>query len=314
LEKTTVGELVENKSEDIKMVTCNNTITDILKIMRDNNIHCVPLWEERFNQDRGLIDVGDIVAFFASFQKKEGFNFEEVKEAFLHSPVTAKLADFSHLNFCQSVKSSDNLLRLVRCMSGEDRLQRVILRDEKDNISNIIGQTLVLQFLYENSDTIKSSPFQNISNFASQSLNLRTSLKVKKPIYASDLQSQKTVLSISDTTTALDAFYYLNSNKLRAVPILTDSGKVVGVISTADIMGLSEETWHLLEKPALEYLNGINKYKEPIIIKPTLKFKKVLRALYNNEVHHIYIVDEDKLKSVVSVSDVLHYFKNFART
>ena len=62
--------------------------------MRENNIHCVPLWEERFNQDRGLIDVGDIVAYFASFLQKNNYSPEELKEAFLHSPITAKLAGY----------------------------------------------------------------------------------------------------------------------------------------------------------------------------------------------------------------------------
>ena len=81
---------------------------------------------------------------------------------------------------------------------------------------------------------IEKSPFQNISNFASQSLNLPT--PVNKPILASDLQSQKAVLSINEKMTAIDAFLFLNKNKLRCAPIVTDSGKIVGAFSTADII------------------------------------------------------------------------------
>ena len=61
--------------------------------MRDNKIHSLPLWEERFNQDRGLVDVGDIVAYFYSIhQKNNNLSSEELKELFLNSNVTAKLA------------------------------------------------------------------------------------------------------------------------------------------------------------------------------------------------------------------------------
>jgi len=143
--------------------------------------------------------------------------------------VTAKLADFSHQNFCSAVKQQDNLLRLVRSLSGEDRLQRVILLDDNNNINNIIGQSIVLRFLYENCDMIKSSVFLNIAS----SLNLVSCPPTN--VTAGELQSKRELLSINQSTTAIDAFYFLHDNKLRSVPIVDDDQRVVGNISASDI-------------------------------------------------------------------------------
>ena len=49
----------------------------------------------------------------------------------------------------------------------------------------------------------------------------------------------------------------------------------------------------------------------PVTIKSDLKFKRVLGALHDHQIHHVYLVDDQNhATGVVSVSDVLLYFKN----
>ena len=73
----------------------------------------------------------------------------------------------------------------------------------------------------------------SLSNFAS-SLNIGP--PSAKKVFASDLASNRPLKSLPDTTNAVDAFYFLNENKLRSVPILDADGKIVGNISTSDII------------------------------------------------------------------------------
>jgi len=61
----------------------------------------------------------------------------------------------------------------------------------------------------------------------------------------------------------------------------------------------------------LEFLKGVKKYSPPVTVTSNDKFKNVIRALHD-EVHQLYIVEDEKVKGVISVSDVLFYFKNLS--
>lgn len=114
--------------------------------------------------------------------------------------------------------------------------------------------------------------------------------------------SRKEVYFISEEKSVREAAQYLREKQVRSVGVVDAAGKLSGVISQSDIS----------DKVAAE-----NKYPESmkvseimsrslLTVNPEMTFEESLRAMEQNGVYHLLILDADnRFQGMLSVSDLL---------
>jgi len=114
--------------------------------------------------------------------------------------------------------------------------------------------------------------------------------------------SRKEVYFISEEKNVREAAQYLREKQVRSVGVVDAEGKLSGVISQSDIS----------DKVAAE-----NKYPESmkvseimsrglLTVTPEMTFEESLRAMEQNGVYHLLIMDaENRFQGMLSVSDLL---------
>jgi predicted transcriptional regulator len=114
--------------------------------------------------------------------------------------------------------------------------------------------------------------------------------------------SRKEVYFISEEKSVREAAQYLREKQVRSVGVVDAGGKLSGVISQSDIS----------DKVAAE-----NKYPESmkvseimsrglLTVTPEMTFEESLRAMEQNGVYHLLILDaENRFQGMLSVSDLL---------
>lgn len=114
--------------------------------------------------------------------------------------------------------------------------------------------------------------------------------------------SRKEVYFISEEKSVREAAQYLREKQVRSVGVVDAAGKLSGVISQSDIS----------DKVAAE-----NKYPESmkvseimsrslLTVNPEMTFEESLRAMEQNGVYHLLILDaENRFQGMLSVSDLL---------
>ncbi|MGO9445458.1 MAG: CBS domain-containing protein [Thiobacillaceae bacterium] len=114
--------------------------------------------------------------------------------------------------------------------------------------------------------------------------------------------SRKEVFSISEEKSVMEAAQYLREKQVRSVGVVDAGGKLTGVVSQSDIS----------DKVAAENKSsGGMKVSEImsrnlLTVTPEMTFEDSLRAMEQNGVYHLLILDDQKrFQGMLSVSDLL---------
>jgi CBS domain-containing protein len=116
------------------------------------------------------------------------------------------------------------------------------------------------------------------------------------------IASRSDVYSISDVATVHDAARYLRERQVRAVGVVDGAGKLVGVISQADI---SDKVAAENRCPAWMRVNEVME-RELVTVPLDTPFETCLRLMEQHTVYHLLIVDESgRFHGMLSISDLL---------
>lgn len=114
--------------------------------------------------------------------------------------------------------------------------------------------------------------------------------------------TRKEVYAISEETTVMEAAKYLREKQVRSVGVLDASGKLAGVVSQSDI---SDKVAAENKCPAWMKVSEIMS-RELLTVTPEMTFEESLRAMEQNGVYHLLILDaQNKYRGMLSVSDLL---------
>jgi len=114
--------------------------------------------------------------------------------------------------------------------------------------------------------------------------------------------SRKEVYFISEETTVMEAAKYLREKQVRSVGVMDASGKLSGVVSQSDI---SDKVAAENKCPAWMKVSEIMS-RELLTVSPEMTFEESLRAMEQNGVYHLLILDtQKKYRGMLSVSDLL---------
>jgi CBS domain-containing protein len=114
--------------------------------------------------------------------------------------------------------------------------------------------------------------------------------------------SRKEVYFISEETTVMEAAKYLREKQVRSVGVVDSAGKLSGVVSQSDI---SDKVAAENKCPAWIKVSEIMS-RELLTVSPEMTFEESLRAMEQNGVYHLLILDgQKKYRGMLSVSDLL---------
>jgi len=114
--------------------------------------------------------------------------------------------------------------------------------------------------------------------------------------------SRTEVYSLSEEATVMEAAKYLREKQVRSVGVLDGGGKLVGVVSQSDI---SDKVAAENRCPAWMKVSEIMT-RDLLTVTPEMTFEESLRAMEQNGVYHLLILDgQNRYRGMLSVSDLL---------
>ena len=114
--------------------------------------------------------------------------------------------------------------------------------------------------------------------------------------------SRREVYFITEETSVMQAAQYLREKQVRSVGVVDSAGKLTGVISQSDISDkVAAENKSPESMKASEIMS-----RNLLTVTPAMTFEDSLRAMEQNGVYHLLIMDaENRFQGMLSVSDLL---------
>jgi CBS domain-containing protein len=301
-----ISPVFPNDFSAVVRVRADATVAECFKILIDNRILSVPVVDPKTNKPLYIISLMDIVA-----QLIKLLDESSIKKDFVHwitNWLSNKSSKVAHMPLTEFEKTLDSTLDPVYTVMDnqsiyeavklmiEKKSHRILVYDSKFNLSNVITQSRVMQFV---NVVINDLP------------------KGKKTLKELNL-GLKEVFSISEKEIAYTAFKMMIEKKVSALAVVNDKGRLEGNISVADIkaVGYNLAFWDLMSLPLKEYLQELvtrkvtklQVFDAPIFIKvkATDTLAYTVHWICMNNVHRAYIVDDNfKPIGVVALYDIL---------
>jgi len=276
-----------------------DSIVDVWKGLIRHNFSSVPVMQKNKKKFYGFVDVFDIVKFFIEFfgaqQLKEADDFWAIvktTEGFEKRLVNDIMVyPLSLRNPFKPVPEGYSLFYVVELLARERGLHRVPIIDRDQKLVNVVTQSQVIKYLANHMaeiGTIRNKPIIEMEGVI------------------------KSVHSIKETATAMDAFSLMVKEKVSGIAIVNDKGKITANISLKDLKGVSAEAkffWRLLNsaKSFADSVHEESKHRKfPITVQTKNTLEDVITTLVTNNVHHVYIVDDEfKPIGVMGLREVL---------
>jgi CBS domain-containing protein len=116
------------------------------------------------------------------------------------------------------------------------------------------------------------------------------------------INSRKEVFSVLEDATVHDVARYLRERRVRTVGVLDASGKLVGVISQADI---SDRVAAENKCPAWMRVSEVMT-KEMVIVSPEMAIEECLVLMEKHKIFHLVVAEQTKkFLGMISVKDLL---------
>lgn len=124
---------------------------------------------------------------------------------------------------------------------------------------------------------------------------------------AKDIMSKNIIFARPDETIKEVSLKMLK-NKISGLPIIDNSGKIVGIISQTDIVKLSEK-YNEKELEKLKVEEIIKRKRRLIVARENTSIKRLIKLMIKHDISRIPIVDKEyKVIGIVSKLDILKIF------
>jgi len=257
------------------------------------NLLSAPVWDKETKQYTGFLDVKDMVAatlHTAKAKVEDGSFLTKAVEKHVEDNPSIKY--LSRRSPFRPVRSSSSLLEVAHLLS--QRYHRVPVV-EKDKCVGIVSQSTLIAFLAEHKESLSEDLSQTLED-------------VKLGL--------KSVVTVSESSTAHEAFSLIEKSWLSGVGVVDEEGKLIGNTSARDIKALVyDKGQKSLDDPIVDYLakvrQGQSKEKDRAavtMVRKTDSLGRVIGLLGKTQYHRLFIVDpEGKPIGVVSISDVFAF-------
>lgn len=107
-----------------------------------------------------------------------------------------------------------------------------------------------------------------------------------------------------------DAVVTLADSHISALPVVDRAGRMVGVISSTDILASEEEAEDQTARETLFEGTLVRDVMtpRPLTIAPDADVKEAAQQMLYADVHRLFVTDGDRLIGVISTSDIMRAF------
>jgi len=115
------------------------------------------------------------------------------------------------------------------------------------------------------------------------------------------------VRTVGPETSVSDIIVLLAEVHVSAVPVVDRHGRILGVVSSTDILLSEADAGGGADREAFfrETLARDIMTPRPLTISPDTDLKEAARQMLYAEVHRLFITDDDRLVGVISTTDIV---------
>ena len=125
------------------------------------------------------------------------------------------------------------------------------------------------------------------------------------------------LIAIREETTLADALSLMEKGSFRHLPVVDESGKLVGIVTDRDMRSakpstlLSDEDYRRTYDEVMQHTVGEIMTRNPLTVAPYFTLQDSLLVMRRKKVGALPVVDEDgRLKGIMSTRDLLRAFVN----
>lgn len=111
---------------------------------------------------------------------------------------------------------------------------------------------------------------------------------------------QRPVLAATPRASLRDVASQLVSNEFSGLPVAAEDGRVVGVVTEADILRVLLEGKKLENLTASEVMTG-----PPIAVSTDTPLSEVMKVLEDHQILRVPVIGQDRLIGIISRADVI---------
>jgi CBS domain-containing protein len=118
---------------------------------------------------------------------------------------------------------------------------------------------------------------------------------------------QRNVRTVSAEATVAEAIVTLADGHVSGMPVVDGLGKVIGVLSTTDVLAAEAETHDpsarhtVLEDTLVRDIMT----PRPFTVRPDEEVCEAARHMLYGEVHRLFVAEGDKLVGIISTTDIV---------
>jgi len=307
------------KNGPLPLISANSlgvTIEQAAKILQQNNIISMPVFDDRTDEPVGIVDVIEIMKYTAF---RDYFTEDHPKT---NNPTPMQDLEFEELLFSignvgEIVENSsraarlhiflktDSLSLVMKALSKSDASHRVLIRSFTEPPTPSTTNRFTYQLLGQ-TDIVKYLAHQMQSNELPEAVTAVFHKTIEELGLAN--QTISSVITASSSMTAIECFQKMTLEQVSALAIENESNHVIANLSASDLRGITSSKLKLLKLPVIEFLKQMHGRQPttPVCCLPNALLKDVLSQILETKVHRSWVLNASKQPiSVVSMSDII---------
>jgi len=118
---------------------------------------------------------------------------------------------------------------------------------------------------------------------------------------------QDDVISVNLDTLINDAVVTLTDAHISALPVVDDGGRMVGVVSSTDVLTSEAEANDAVEREALLEQMMVRDImtRRPLTVSPDAEVREAAQQMLYADVHRLFVIADDKVVGVISTTDIV---------
>lgn len=297
-------ETMKPASNVVLVAQRTDLLSEVWKGLVRNNFLSCPVLQKTKKRYYGYIDLQDILAYVTKKfdinkleTSKDYWKLMDADKEFLATTVGQVIANPILLrNPYHPVHIGFSLFSAIELLAKVPNLHRIPIIDDDRQLKSIITQSLVVDYLVANMDSIGSIKDKPVSMM---------------------FAGNQSVLHVTPQMSALEAFKFMCEHHITGVAVCDENGKLLDAISIKDLKTISTDGqmfWRLYQtvEALLTHLRRETKdFSRPqnlIYVTPNQTFRDVAKAMAGNHIHRVFVVDDAssmKPIGVISMKDLL---------
>jgi CBS domain-containing protein len=294
----TLGEIACKKTQ-VLWVDSETKVKDVAAFLKEHNILSAPVFDEKKNQFIGMIDTFEIMLFtvLGVFGDKVYQDDEFVSLDFPNKTVGEMVQKHPKLQRLVVMSVKDPLTKAMEILGKWEK--RILVDTSKEANPpeyRLISQLDIVMYFHEHSEELKSCPIK---------------MKDVAPILAAE-PCGKYLVCINAKNKALDAFLKMTDERVNAVAVIDDNGRLVANLSSSELRGLDEETLKHLEEPVIQFLEKTSGHHSlhPITCKPSGFLHNMIPTIVHKRIHRVWVEEDEKPIGVATLTDIIKTLTN----